>query len=75
MILKLQFWLCEYEKTDIIKEYNVTSDGISVDVTVKGDFQSSCHFHLHFWDTVGKTIIWSPADFVRLPTDKEMISL
>ncbi len=25
--------------------------------------------------TVGKKIIWSPADFVRLPTDKEMISL
>ncbi len=24
--------------------------------------------------TVGKKI-WSPADFVRLPTDKEMISL
>ncbi len=24
---------------------------------------------------VHKTIIWSPADFVRLPTDKEMISL
>ncbi len=23
----------------------------------------------------GKTIIWSPADFVRLPTDKEMVSL
>ncbi len=23
----------------------------------------------------GKKIIWSPADFVRLPTDKEMISL
>ncbi len=22
-----------------------------------------------------KTFIWSPADFVRLPTDKEMISL
>ncbi len=22
----------------------------------------------------GKKIIWSPADFVRLPTDKEMIS-
>ncbi len=44
MILKhfshLQHWLCEYEKTDIIKEYDVPSDGISVDVTVKGDFQS-----------------------------------
>ncbi len=25
--------------------------------------------------TVGKKIILSPADFVRLPTDKEMISL
>ncbi len=25
--------------------------------------------------TVRKTIIWSPADFVRLPTDKEIISL
>ncbi len=25
--------------------------------------------------TVGGKIIWSPADFVRLPTDKEMISL
>ncbi len=25
--------------------------------------------------TVGEKIIWSPADFVRLPTDKEMISL
>ncbi len=24
--------------------------------------------------TVGKKIIWSPADFVRLSTDKEMIS-
>ncbi len=24
---------------------------------------------------VGKKIIWSPADIVRLPTDKEMISL
>ncbi len=23
----------------------------------------------------GKKMIWSPADFVRLPTDKEMISL
>ncbi len=23
----------------------------------------------------GKKNIWSPADFVRLPTDKEMISL
>ncbi len=23
----------------------------------------------------GKKIIWSPADFVRLPTEKEMISL
>ncbi len=32
----------------------------------------------HIWRNValqwGK-IIWSPADFVRLPTDKEMISL
>ncbi len=27
------------------------------------------------WYTVGKKIIWSPADFVRLPTDKEIISL
>ncbi len=26
-------------------------------------------------DTVGEKIIWSPADFERLPTDKEMISL
>ncbi len=25
--------------------------------------------------SVGNTIIWSPADFVRLPTDKEIISL
>ncbi len=25
--------------------------------------------------TVGNTIIWSPADFVHLPTDKEIISL
>ncbi len=25
--------------------------------------------------TVGEKIIWSPADFVHLPTDKEMISL
>ncbi len=25
--------------------------------------------------TVGGKIIWSPADFVHLPTDKEMISL
>ncbi len=25
--------------------------------------------------TVGEKIIWSPADFVRLPTDKAMISL
>ncbi len=25
--------------------------------------------------TVGEKIIWSPADFVCLPTDKEMISL
>ncbi len=25
--------------------------------------------------TVGEKIIWSPADFVRLPNDKEMISL
>ncbi len=25
--------------------------------------------------TVGEKIIWSPADFVRLPIDKEMISL
>ncbi len=27
------------------------------------------------WCKSGKKIIWSPADFVRLPTDKEMISL
>ncbi len=25
--------------------------------------------------TVGKKINWSPADFIHLPTDKEMISL
>ncbi len=25
--------------------------------------------------TVGEKIIWFPADFVHLPTDKEMISL
>ncbi len=25
--------------------------------------------------TVGETFFWSPADFVHLPTDKEMISL
>ncbi len=27
------------------------------------------------WNYSGKKNIWSPADFVRLPTDKEMISL
>ncbi len=28
-----------------------------------------------YLSTVGKKNIWSPADFVRLPTDKEIISL
>ncbi len=30
---------------------------------------------MHILYTERKKIIWSPADFVRLPTDKEMISL
>ncbi len=34
------------------------------------------HYTLHKWIIYsGKKNIWSPADFVRLSTDKEMISL
>ncbi len=40
---------------------------------VKNKYTFILQIHVHI--TVGKKIIWSPADFVRLPTDKEMISL
>ncbi len=33
------------------------------------------YIYIYIYKYSGGKIIWSPADFVRLPTDKEMISL